>query len=123
MKLLVGLKNPRTGEIKRIKVGFSWTLFLFSSFLGLPLFLRRLYVWGAVFLCLWVINFAAGMLDAATAIAAQAVLFFIFAGLQIWLGVKGNEMTAKAHLENGWTFADPDSEFTKLAKMRWGLFA
>jgi hypothetical protein len=38
----VTMKNPKTGESKEIKVGWSWILFLFSCFLGLPLFLRKL---------------------------------------------------------------------------------
>ncbi len=49
------------------------------------------------------------------------VLFFIFLGLQIFLGIKGNEMTAKNYLENNWAFVEPEGEVTKMAKMRWGI--
>ena len=45
----VQLKNTTTGEVVQIKVGWSWTLFFFSPFLGIPLFLRKLHVWGGVF--------------------------------------------------------------------------
>lgn len=36
-------------------------------------------------------------------------------------GFKGNEMTTKKYLENGWVFAEPDNEPTKMAKLRWGI--
>jgi len=48
--MYITLVNHRTDELKNIKVGFSWVLFLFSSMLDIPLFLRRLHVWGAIFL-------------------------------------------------------------------------
>ena len=28
----IAMKNPRTGEIKEVKVGWSWTLFYFQVF-------------------------------------------------------------------------------------------
>lgn len=104
MKILVGFKNPKTGEVKHVKCGFSWTLFLFSGVFGLPLFLRRLNVWGFVFLALWIVNFIFGReLD------NMIVLFIIFLCLQLWLGFKGNEMTAKNYLENDWIIAEPNN--------------
>lgn len=118
----VAMKNPKTGEIKEVKVGWSWTLFLFSGFFGLPLFLRKLHVWGGVFLALWAINMIVPRILPSDEGAFFAIgLFFICFGLQIFLAIKGNEMTAKNYLENGWTFVEPDSELTKMGKMRWGI--
>ena len=54
-RVSVGLVNQRSGEHKYIKVGFSWVLSFFSGLLGIPLFPRRLHVWGAVFFALWVL--------------------------------------------------------------------
>jgi hypothetical protein len=45
----------------------------------------------------------------------------IFCGLQIWLDIKGNEMTAKNLLENGWEFADSGSDPVRFARLKWGL--
>jgi len=116
------LKHPKSGELKRVKVGFSWTLFLFSGFMGLPLFLRRLYVWGAVFFVLWLVNFfAASIGNAEERLGTQLGLFLVFFGLEIFFGIKGNEMTAKNLLEQGWVFANPESEMTRMARLRWGL--
>ena len=53
MRIEVPFKHPQTGETRRVKYGWSWTLFFFSGFLGLPLFLRGLTTWGAVFAGFW----------------------------------------------------------------------
>jgi hypothetical protein len=116
------LRNRSTGETKEVKVGFSWILFLFAGCLGIPLFLRRLHVWGAVFLALWIVD----VLVSVTASPEQgsAIVFsinLIFCGLQIWLGIKGNEMTAKNLLENGWEFTEGDSDAVRFARLKWGL--
>lgn len=124
----VRLRNERTGELKEVKVGFSWTLLLFSNFLGIPLFLRRLTVWGgAMFaLCIfyWVLNYIP-MGDEDQSFSGSDMLFvvvnFVALGLAIFFGVKGNELTAKNLLENGWQFADPEDASTEFAKSKWSL--
>ncbi|MEP9380571.1 hypothetical protein ABLE91_28025 [Aquabacter sp. CN5-332] len=113
----VPLTNPRTGEVKFIKIGWSWTLFFFSVFLGLPLFLRRLYMWGAVFVVLNIILL----------IVQQDVRFMPIAlmcwlaqfGFTIFISIKGNALTARNLLQKGWRFANPDAVETKYAKNRW----
>ncbi len=49
------------------------------------------------------------------------LLNLVFIGLQIWLGIKGNEMTAKNYLELGWHFTNPNSDEVKFAKGKWGI--
>lgn len=120
--MLVSMKNPKTGEVKSIKVGFSWVLFLWSGVFGLPLFLRKLNVWGGIFLVLWIINLVVpSMMDEQSALGLSIIFFVIFLGLQIFMGIKGNEMTAKNYLENGWEFTNNDAEEVKHAKMKWGI--
>ena len=41
--------------------------------------------------------------------------------LGIFIGVRGNELTAKNYLEKGWLFLEPDNETTRMAKERWKL--
>lgn len=118
----VTMRNPKTGEVKEIKVGWSWTLFLFSNAYGLPLFLRKLTTWGnfmLIFIAIgnmitWVAP-AIRVIDASVGILAWALGFAIF------FGIKGNEMTAKNYLELGWEFCNPDSDEVKMAKTQWGI--
>ncbi len=121
--MLVSMKNPKIGEIKEVKVGFSWILFLFSGFFGLPLFLRKLYVWGGIFLVLWVVHIILSIVgeESETAAIFYVLLQFIFIGLMIFMGIKGNELTAKNYLEQGWEFVDGDSEAVQQAKRKWNI--
>ena len=118
------MRNPRTGEQRTVKIGWSWTLFLFAGFLGLPLFLRKLYAWGGVFLVLWVVNFfiqSVSFEDPDEARVTKIGFGLMYLALECWIGAKGNEMTAKNYLDQGWVFSHPDSESTRLARQRWSL--
>lgn len=96
-------ENPATGETRRVKPGFAWTLFLFAGVLGVPLFWRRLYGWGIVILALWALDLAAVRLTAGPVrVAAEALVFCAFLALQLWLGFRGNALTAKAYVKRGW---------------------
>jgi hypothetical protein len=125
MAQFVSLRNPRTGEVKDVKVGWSWVLFFFAGFLGLPLFLRQLPVWGAFFLALSIINIATSYIpvamNSAEDLGRGVGESLLNLGLSIWIGRKGNEMTAKNYLDRGWVFVNPDSLTTQVARQRWGL--
>jgi len=49
------------------------------------------------------------------------LLCLIFLALQIWVAVKGNEMTAKNLLEYGWSFSNPNSQETRFPITKWNL--
>ena len=95
-------------------------LLFFLSFLGLPLFLRRLNAWGAVMLALWLFNLVVTDIIPDPEELAEVVIGFslIWLGLDIFLAVKGNELTAKNYLERGWTWADPDDLETGYARAK-----
>jgi hypothetical protein len=44
-------------------------------------------------------------------------------GLQVFFGMKGNEMTAKSYLERGYEFAEPQRPEVTFAKGKWGIAA
>lgn len=111
----VQFSNPRTGQIKSVKVGWNWGLFLSGGFIGLPLFLSGLCTWGAVMASLWVFSFI--ILDG----LGTVILSVIGIGLSIFFGVKGNEMIAKRYLMHGWQFVNPENDIVKIAKKQWGI--
>ena len=121
----VVMKNPKTGELKEVKVGWSWTLLFFSGFYGLPLFLRRLPIWGSVCLILMllvmVFSYIAETRGEEIAAAIYVLSYFVLLGIIIFLAIKGNELTAKNYIEQGWVFVDPESETVKMAKGKWGI--
>jgi hypothetical protein len=118
----IDLKDPRTGKVKRIPVGFAWDLFLFSGLFGLPLFLRRLPQWGAAILALWILDLFLGWLAFGdVAAAAQVALFTIFLVVQLWLGLKGNELTARAYVAHGWMVVHPEFVAIRRLVERWSL--
>jgi hypothetical protein len=110
----VKLRNKATGEIKSQKIGWSWTCFLFSPVLGIPLFIRRLNVWGAIMVVIWIVNF---FVPAYPKIGIPILQI----GFMIYFGIAANRMAGKNYLESGWEFAEPDSPTTATARESWGL--
>jgi hypothetical protein len=114
------LRHPRSGEGRRIKVGFAWDLFLFAGAFGVPLFLRGLHAWGAAILALWLVDLALGwMAGGMPGTALQSALFVVFLALQLWLGLKGNALTARLLLERGWTLDQPEDAAARRVVERW----
>lgn len=101
----VQLIEPATEQTKWVKLGWSWTCFLFSSFFGLPLFLRGLTKWGIAVVSLGVVNLFWGQLPALLLITGPLGL-----AMTVFFGLKANELTIHQRLRNGWTFADSESE-------------
>ena len=103
----ITLRPPGKGKPRRITVGFAWDLFLLSGItFGLPLFLRRLPQWGAAVLALWVANLLLRRGAGAELWHDEVFLFAGFLLLQLWLGFKGNALTARAYRALGWTVED-----------------
>jgi hypothetical protein len=93
MAINVALQNPATGEIKLVKVGWSWVLFFFSGIFGIPLFRRKLPTWGLGFFALNLVAIACQV--PSNNQAAQLLLILaqlLGLALAIFMGVKGNEI-------------------------------
>jgi hypothetical protein len=121
MAIQVALQNPQTNEIRHVKVGWSWVLFLFSGFFGIPLFRRKLETWARLFLGFNVAYFATAWSSGAVATFISFVVLVAEWALLFLLGFKGNEITAKTWLSQGWQFAEPNADATKFAKLQWGI--
>lgn len=120
MRQFIQLQNPATGEIRKIKIGWAWPLFFFSSWFGLPLFLRGLAGWGTVFLALWLLAVLVSAMTGGDNFLA-VILLLIQIGGSVWMAIKGNEITARHHLANGWRLLDRGSPATLFAKAKWNL--
>lgn len=118
MRVVIPFTNVRTGEVRTVKVGWSWTLFGFATTLGIPFFVRRLYLWGAAFASVWLVYV---LLNGLAAPYQKVMLFIGVFLLNIWMGIKGNEITAKHYLAQGFQFTHPDSEMVKYAKYKWHM--
>jgi hypothetical protein len=121
MAIKVALQNPQTNEIRHVKVGWSWVLFLFSGFFGIPLFRRKLETWARLFLGFNVAYFATAWSSGAVATFISFVVLVAEWALLFLLGFKGNEITAKTWLSQGWEFADANADAAKFAKLQWGI--
>ena len=118
------LKHKQSGKEKRISTGFAWDLFICAGLLfGIPLFWRRLHPWGAAVLALWCVNLLIGRLPiaAATQRSSEVALFTVFFMLQLWLGFRGNRLTAKTYLAHGWVIDQPNDARIKRVIERWKL--
>jgi hypothetical protein len=118
----VGLRNDTTGEVKTLTVGFSWTIFLFSNILGIPLFMRKLYAFGGIMVGIGLMRtMTYSIEDTDLSSIVSIVIFGAGFGLALYLGMKGNELTAKKLLSDGWVWSVPDSDQTEAAKRAWGI--
>ncbi len=108
-------KHPVTGQTKQLKVGFSWTLLFFAIYL-IPLINRGLWVWVGIngaLLFMWVSLWFIPTVWLFVNIAALVV--------EIYLGLKGNQLAAANYLEKGWKLVDSSNPGVKIALSRMGL--
>jgi hypothetical protein len=118
----IGLKPPGGGKLKWIRVGFAWDLFVLSPLLGMPLFLRKLPQWGAAMLALLLTWFVLGtFLGEQAKNLAGMILAAVFILIDLFLGLYGNRLTARAYLRHGWTVDHPDYAATRKVMKRWNL--
>lgn len=108
----VSFTRQQTGEVKTVKVGWSWTCFFFSGLFGIPLFMRGLPDWGGVMV-------GTALLQLLAPQPWSSLFWVVSACLSIFLGIRANEMTAKHYLRQGWVFADPESAVTRMATAKW----
>ena len=120
--MIVMLENPRTGDRKPVKVGWSWTYFLFSWLLGLPLFRNGLVLWGGLVVVLWSVDFGLPYILPPTAEPGLLILVppAAIACLAVFVGLHGNAMVAKRYLAQGYVFAKSDTAEARHARQQWG---
>ena len=97
------LVNPLTNESRSIKSGFSWPLFLFTPFYGIPLFVRGL-VWHGFAVALVALLAAAAIYSTASFVIGLLLLVAMF-----YYGINGNALTVARLLSKGWRFQSQPS--------------
>ncbi len=118
----IGLKPPGGGKLKWIRVGFAGTCSCCRRF------------WGFRCSCASCINGArrcwrcccSGSCSAACSAAKPKTspawsLAAVFVLLDLFLGLYGNRLTARAYLRHGWTIDHPDYAATRKVMKRWKL--
>ena len=118
---MIALEHPRTGERKRLGVGWNWNFLLFSSCLGIPLFLRGLTLWGSIMLVLVCVQFFAAYVATASLDGLELGIGIAVAALSAFLALKGNGVIARKWLARGYEFVSPDSAEARDAMEKWGL--
>ncbi len=115
-------RSPSRQRAKRVKFGFAWDLFLFAGAFGVPLFLRGLSTWGAAVLGLWLADLGLGRLaPPVLRLPLELMLFAAFLGLQIYLGFRGNALTARACRARGWLPEPARDPAHRKALELWGI--
>ena len=115
----VVLRHNGTGNMRFIDTGWSWSIFLGASFLGLPLFFRGMALWGTVMLILWFLQLAVYFTGGGDTL--DWILTFGVTGLCLFLGFQGNALSARHFIACGYDFAYPDSPEARIAAESWGL--
>lgn len=103
----IKIKNKQSDEIKEIKVGFSWPLAFFGA---LGFYYRGLYKVSATLMILTLI------LEILLGLKGLMIGVYI---VGIIMAIKGNEITTKYYLQNGWEYLEPDSDAVKKVKEKW----
>jgi hypothetical protein len=116
----VMLEKPGTEVRQAVDVGWNWSFFLYSSFLGLPLFRKGLTTWGALVLILWGLDWALPVIVPDATVGAMLVPAGAIAGLSVFLGYRGNAMIARRYLARGYEFVRPESAEARQAARAWG---
>lgn len=117
----VALRHPHTGSFKFIDTGWSWPIFLGAGFFGLPLFFRGMALWGTVMLVLWFLQLAVPLTAGGDVDMLGWILSLAVLGACVFLGARGNALSARHFFACGYEFAYPDGLEARMASESWGL--
>lgn len=107
----VTLRRPDTGDIKVVPQGWCWSCFLFSGFLGMPLFRRGLQVWGSAMVAFNVVVLVVAFIPTERAATLYAWLSAIGIGLCAFFGAAANRLALDRYLALGWVPAEKRRRF------------
>jgi len=119
--MLETFRHPGTGSVKLVESGWSWSLFFGATFLGLPLFFRGLTRWGVIMFTVWAVGIALPFIDHSTTDLAvlQWIMSAVVFGLCVYLGFKGNELSAEHYMACGYERADTRDLEDRVSSRLW----
>ncbi|GEM_PF-6666335 len=110
----VKLKNATQNKEKKLTVGFSIRFLIF----GVLVFLvRRQFVEAGFFLLV----FAIASFPEIELNFGEFYGYGVQISMNIFLSIKGNKISGRSLIRNGWKFSDNDEKAIKLAKEKWAL--
>lgn len=112
--MYVTLKEPTSGKVRNLKVGFSWFFLLATPFYGIPQFANGIWKHGLAVALIGMFAVAAMGSPASSLVGLMLIAAALF------YGIKGNQIVAKSLLAKGWRF-DSDEHSVSQARIRWGL--
>lgn len=110
----ISLRQPGTGKVVGLKVGFSWFFLLLTPFYGIPLFLKGLWEQGLIMLAIGLIGIAVQGTNAASFVG------LILIAAAIFYEISGNKFVARRLLIRGWKPEGTD-EALSYARSKWRL--
>lgn len=102
----VVLRHPVSGQTRILREGWSWSCFFGIGLLGLPLFSRGLAIWGAVMVTVNAVALALTLESTKSAAELANWVWLATLGLDLFLGLKANDMAIRRYLNLGWEFAE-----------------
>lgn len=110
----VTLRQPGTGKLVQVKVGFSWFFLFLTPFYGLALFIKGMIGRGFVIALFALI--AVGI----DALGGTPVGGLILIAIGVTYGFRGNKLYARRLLIKGWSM-EGDEQTLAYARSQWGL--
>lgn len=126
--MFVNFIHPVTGEMRQVKLGVSWTLFLFWWFYGVPFFIRKMISYGIGVI---ILPFITGLIYSIimglffnVSEMQDIVTFFVLLIIQnliisILLLIYGNKMTAKYYVKKGFRIYEQDDYKKRTIQTMW----
>lgn len=119
---MVLFKNENTGEMKEVKLGFSWTILFFGTFFGIPFFLRKLYAIGAAIIVANLVYGAVMQYTFESGDLGLASSFYLgYTVANVVLAFIGNKLGAKKLVELGFKIVEKDETRRSFIKAKWEL--
>lgn len=122
---IISMINPRTNHIVKIKLGFAYSILLFSWLFGYPLYVRKLYKESALIFVLFFANYNLFfILPLSYTVIVLFVLFnFVIVGLSIYFAFKGDRATIENYYFNlGYEFVDANSAIVKDIRQKYNIY-